>query len=155
MTNAKKAINAYRKAAFAAAVYKELKVLESYFINKGIKQSVTQALNLSSNELQKEVRKLSDIETFTKFSSNTGDERSYDMSDMGQVIDNIEKKAPLLLKILQDIMAPELRRLYQRQNEPVGRLVAILSILCFSQRQNTSTGLQTLLGLYFHSKGVG
>ncbi|KAL2047108.1 hypothetical protein N7G274_001127 [Stereocaulon virgatum] len=51
-------------------------------------------------------------------------------------------------------MAPELRRLYQRQTEPFARLVAILSILCFSQRQNTSTGFQTLLGLYFHSKGV-
>jgi len=76
------------------------------------------------------------------------------MSDMGQVIDNVEKKAPLLLKILQDIMAPELRWLYQQQNEPVSQLVTILSILCFSQRQNTSTGLQTLLGLYFHSKGV-
>ena len=66
-------------------------------------------MNLDSNELQKEVRKLSDIKTFTKFLSNTGDERSYDMSDTGQVIDNVEKKAPLLLKILQDIMAPELR----------------------------------------------
>ena len=64
-------------------------------------------MDLGSNELWKEVRKLSDIETFTKFSSNTGDERSYDMSDMGQVIDNVEKKALLLLKILQDIMAPE------------------------------------------------
>ena len=155
LTVAKGAVNARRKAAFAAAAYKEPKVLESYFVDEGIRQSVTQALDLDSNELRKEVRKLNDIETFTKFSSNTGDERSYDMSDMGQVIDNVEKKAPLLLKILQDIMAPELRRLYQRQNEPVGRLVAILSILCFSQRQNTSTGLQTLLGLYFHSKGVG
>ena len=76
-------------------------------------QSVTQALDLSSNKLRKEVRKLSDIKTFTKFSSNTGDERSYDMSDMDQVIDNVEKKALLLLKILQDIMAPELQQLYQ------------------------------------------
>ena len=109
LTDAKGAVNAHRKAAFAAAAYKEPKVLESYFVDEGIRQSVTQALDLGSNELRKEVRKLSDIETFTKFSSNTGDERSYDMSDMGQVIDNVEKKAPLLLKILQDIMAPELR----------------------------------------------
>src|SRR5436190_15245816 len=111
LTDAKGAVNARRKAAFAAAAYKEPKVLESYFVYKDIRQSVTQALNLDSNELRKKVRKLSDIKTFTKFSSNTGDERSYDMSDIDQVIDNIKKKAPLLLKILQDIMASELRQL--------------------------------------------
>ena len=108
LTDVKGAVNAHRKVAFAAAAYKELKVLESYFVNKGIKQSVTQALNLGNNKLWKEVRKLSDIETFTKFLPNTGDERSYDMLDIGQVIDNVEKKAPLLLKIPQDIMTPEL-----------------------------------------------
>ena len=101
LTDAKGAVNAHRKATFAAAAYKKPKVLESYFVDEGIRQSVTQALDLGSNELQKEVRKLNDIETFTKFSSNTGDERSYDMSDhMDQVIDNIKKKALLLLNIL-------------------------------------------------------
>src|SRR5690348_838219 len=51
-------------------------------------------------------------------------------------------------------MAPEYRRIYQRQKEPVARIVTIISILCFSQRQNTCTGFQTTLGLYLHSKGV-
>ena len=32
--------------------------------------------------------------------------------------------------------------------------MAILSILCFSQRQSTSTGFQIFLGLYLHSKDV-
>ena len=100
LTDAKGAVNTCQKAAFAAAAYKEPKVLESYFVNEGIRQLVTQALDLGSNELWKEVRKLSDIETFTKFSLNTRDERSYNMLDIGQVIDNVEKKAFLLLKIL-------------------------------------------------------
>src|SRR5439155_23799922 len=89
LTDAKGAVNARQKAAFAAATYKEPKVLESYFVNEGIRQLVTQALDLGSNELWKEVRKLSDIETFTKFSLNTRDERSYNMLDIGQVIDNV------------------------------------------------------------------
>ncbi|KAL2037226.1 hypothetical protein N7G274_010089 [Stereocaulon virgatum] len=89
------------------------------------------------------------------FSKNPSDRGgSYEKLDMSRVVDTSQKQAPILLQILRRIMAPELRRLYQRQTEPFARLVAILSILCFSQRQNTSTGFQTLLGLYFHSKGV-
>jgi len=32
--------------------------------------------------------------------------------------------------------------------------MAIILIFCFSQQQNTSTGIQTILGLYLHLKGV-
>jgi hypothetical protein len=51
-------------------------------------------------------------------------------------------------------MAPEFRQTYQRQKEPAARIVTIMSIFCFSQRQNTCTGFQTTLGLYLHSHGV-
>jgi hypothetical protein len=51
-------------------------------------------------------------------------------------------------------MAPESRRIYQCQKEPAARIITIIAILCFSQRQNTCTGLQTTLSLYLHSKGV-
>ena len=66
----------------------------------------------------------------------------------------IQEQVPLLLQLIRGIMAPQSRRIYQRQKEPAARIVAIISILCFSQRQNTCTGIQTTLGLYLHSKGV-
>ena len=66
----------------------------------------------------------------------------------------IQEQAPLLLQLIRGIMAPQSRRIYQCQKEPAAQIVAIISILCFSQCQNTCTGIQTTLGLYLHSKGV-
>ncbi len=150
-------VNIRRKTAFAAAAYKDAEVLGLYFDDEGqpwngVRHSVIQALDLGRKELRKEVLQLGDTAPFTKRPTDQGG--SYEALDMRQVIDTSQKEAPVLLQILRGIMAPELRRLYQRQTEPFARLVAILSILCFSQRQNTSTGFQTLLGLYLHSKGV-
>ncbi|KAL9594964.1 MAG: hypothetical protein Q9179_005170 [Wetmoreana sp. 5 TL-2023] len=150
-------VNIRRKTAFAAAAYKDSEVLGLYLGDEdqpwnGVRESVIQALDLGNNELRKEVRRLGDVGPFSKNPTNrTG---SYEKLDMNQVVDISEKQAPMLLHILRGIMAPELQRLHQRQTEPFTRFVAILSVLCFSQRQNTSTGFQTLLGLYLHSKGV-
>ncbi|KAL2048322.1 hypothetical protein N7G274_000233 [Stereocaulon virgatum] len=157
LTAAEGPVNIRRKTAFAAAAYQDSNVLGLYFDDEdrpwnGVRQSVIQALDLGNNELRNEVRRLGDMAPFSKNPSDRGG--SYEKLDMSRVVDTSQKQAPILLQILRRIMAPELRRLYQRQTEPFARLVAILSILCFSQRQNTSTGFQTLLGLYFHSKGV-
>jgi hypothetical protein len=73
---------------------------------------------------------------------------------MDQILHTIQEQAPLLLQLIRGIMAPKSQRCYQRQKEPAARIVTIISILCFSQRQNTCTGFQTTLGLYLHSKGV-
>ncbi|KAL2046058.1 hypothetical protein N7G274_001505 [Stereocaulon virgatum] len=157
LTAAEGPVNIRRKTAFAAAAYQDSNVLGLYFDDEdrpwnGVRQSVIQALDLGNNELRNEVRRLGDMAPFSKNPSDRGG--SYEKLDMSRVVDTSQKQAPILLQILRRIMAPELRRLYQRQTEPFARLVAILSILCFSQRHNTSTGFQTLLGLYFHSKGV-
>jgi hypothetical protein len=90
---------------------------------------------------------------FNKFDL-TSKNREFDALDMDQILNAIETEAPLLLRVIRSIMAPEHRRIYQRQKEPAARIVAIISILCFSQRQNTCTGFQTTLGLYLHSQGV-
>lgn len=150
-------VNVRRKTAFATAAYTDSEVLEVYFEDEdqpwnGVRHSVIQALDLGNKELRKEVLQLGDMVPFIKPPTNRGG--SYEELDMSQVVSTTQKEAPMLLQILRGVMAPELRRLYQRQTEPFARLVAILAILCFSQRQNTSTGFQILLGLYLHSKGV-
>jgi hypothetical protein len=147
-------VNIRRKTAFTAAAYKDSKVLGLYFDDEGqpwngVRHSVIQALNLSRKELWKEVLQLGDTAPFTKHPIGQGE--SYEALDMRQVIDTSQREATILLQILRGIMAPELRRLYQRQTKPFARLVAILSILYFSQRQNTSTDFQPLLNLYLHS----
>lgn len=117
-----------------------------------MRQSIIQALDLNNNDLRKKVRRLGNVASFSKSSTDRDD--SYENLDMSQVVDTFQREAPILLHVLREMMAPELRRLYQRQTEPFARLMVILSILCFSQRQNTSTDFQTRLGLYLHSKGI-
>ena len=93
------------------------------------------ALDLGNNELRKEVGILGSMAPFNKYSP--GEE--FDKLDMDQTLKAIQAQAPLLLQLIRDIMAPEARRKYQRQKEPAARIVTIISILCFSQRQNTCT----------------
>ncbi|KAH6988806.1 hypothetical protein BKA56DRAFT_476293, partial [Ilyonectria sp. MPI-CAGE-AT-0026] len=150
--------NARRKAAFAAAAYKEPDVVNCFFNDAnqlwdGVRESVIETLDLGNNELRKEVERLGSLAPFNKCDPtlNSGE---FDALDMGQTLHAIQKEAPLLLQHVRDIMAPESQRTYQRQKEPAARIVAIISILCFSQRQNTCTGFQTTLGLYLHSQGV-
>jgi hypothetical protein len=151
--------NTRRKAAFAAAAYKDPEVLKSYFgkanqlCDDGSRQSIIETLDLGNNELRKEVERLGDIAPFNKYdpaSENSG----FDGLDMDQTLHTIQEQAPLLLQLIRSIMAPVSQRVYRRQKEPAARIVTIISILCFSQRQNTCTGFQTTLGLYLHSKGV-
>jgi hypothetical protein len=147
--------NARRKSNFAAAAYKDPEVVKGFFDDTdqpwdGVRASVIDALDLGNNELRKEVGMLGSMAPFNKYSPG-GD---FDTLDMDQTLNAIQGKAPLLLQLIRDIIAPEARRTYQRQKEPAARIVAIISILCFSQRQNTCTGFQTTLGLYLHSKGV-
>src|SRR5205823_3279759 len=99
------------------------------------------------NELRKELERLGSVAPFNKcdLTSKSGE---FDALNMDQTLHTIQKEAPLLLQLIRDIMAPESQRTYQRQKEPAARIVAIISILCFSQRQNTCTGFQTTLGLY-------
>lgn len=150
-------VNVRRKTAFAAAAYKDSNVLGLYFNDEGqpwngVRHSVIQALDLGKKELRKEVLQLGQTMPFIKNPTDQGG--SYEELNIKGMVDTSQREAPILLQILRGIIAPELQRLYQRQTEPFARLVAILSILCFSQRQNTSTGFQTLLGVYLHSKGV-
>jgi hypothetical protein len=119
----------------------------------GVRESVIETLDLGSNELRKEVERLGSVEPFNKYDS-TFQRGEFDSLDMDQMVHTIEKEAPLLLQLIRDIMAPESQRKYQRQQEPAARIVTIMSVLCFSQRQNTCTGFQTTLGLYLHSQGV-
>jgi hypothetical protein len=147
--------NARRKAAFAAAAYKDSEVLNSCFgdADHDVRQSIIEALDLGNNELRKEVERLGSIAPFNKYDP-TSKNGEFDALDMDQTIHAIETQAPLLLQLIRNIMAPESRRIYQRQKEPAARIVTIISILCFSQRKNTYTGFQTTLGLYLHSNGV-
>jgi hypothetical protein len=149
--------NTRRKAAFAATAYNDSEVLMSYLgeadqLLDGGRRSIIETLDLGNNELRKEVERLGAITPFDKYDpSKSG---KFDALDMDQTLHTIQEQAPLLLRLIRGIMAPESRRIYQRQKEPAARIVAIVSILCFSQRQNTCTGIQTTLGLYLHSKGV-
>ena len=150
--------NTRRKAAFAAAAYKDSEVVKSYFDNAGqlrdgCRQSIIETLDLGNNELRKEVENLGGVAPFNKYDP-TLNSREIDALNIDQTLHSIQTKAPLLLRLIRDIMAPEFRHTYQRQKEPVARIVTIISILCFSQNQNTSTGFQTVLGLYLHSTGV-
>ena len=150
--------NTRRKAAFVAAAYKDAEVLKSYvgnadqLLDNG-RQSIIETLDLGNNELRKEVKRLGAMAPFNKFDP-TSKNGEFDTLDMDQTLHTIQNQAPLLLQLIRGIMAPEAQRVYQRQKEPAARIVAIISILCFSQRQNTCTGFQTTLGLYLHSKGV-
>ena len=150
--------NTRRKAAFAATAYKDPEVLKSYFGDRGHlqddgRQPIIETLDLGNNELRKEVEMLGAVSPFSKYdpASESG---KLDALDMDQTLNIIQRQAPLLLQLIRNIMAPEYRQKYQRQKEPRARIVAILAILCFSQRQNTCTGFQTSLGLYLHSHGV-
>jgi hypothetical protein len=145
--------NARRKAAFAAAAYKDSEVLKSYIGDADVRQSIIDTLDLGNNELRKEVERLGSMAPFNKYDP-TSISGQFDTLDMYQTLQAIETQAPLLLQLVRNIMAPEFRRIYQRQKEPAARIVTIISIFCFSQRQNTCTGFQTTLGLYLHSKGV-
>jgi hypothetical protein len=149
--------NTRRKATFAATAYNDLDVLKSYLgkadqLLDGGRQSIIETLDLGNNELRKEVERLGAIAPFDKYDpSKSG---KFDALDMDQTLHTIEEQAPLLLQLIRGIMAPEYQRTYQRQKEPAARIIAIISILCFSQRQNTCTGIQTTLGLCLHSNGV-
>lgn len=150
--------NSRRKATFVAAAYKDSDVLKSYFGDADQlwgdgRQSIIETLDLGNNELRKEVERLGTMPPFSKFDPNSKN-GAFGALDMDQTLHTVQIEAPLLLGIVRSIMAPESRRTYQRQKEPAARIVAIISILCFSQRQNTCTGFQTTLGLYLHSKGV-
>lgn len=150
--------NARRKAAFAATAYKDSEVLKSHFGNIGQLQDggrlpIIETLDLGNNELRKEVEKLGTIEPFNKYDP-TSKSGEFEVLDMDQTLHIIQSQAPLLLQLIRDIMAPKHGRTYQRQSEPVARIITIISILCFSQRQNSSTSFQTNLGLYLHSNGV-
>jgi len=151
--------NTRRKAAFAAAAYKDSEVLKSYFgdanqVRDGGRQSVIEVLDLGNNELRKEVEILGDIMPFKKYDPAKNGDFEFDGLDMDHTLSTIQERAPLLLQIIRGIMAPKSQRVYQRQKEPAARIVTIISILCFSQRQNTCTGFQTTLGLYLHSNGL-
>jgi hypothetical protein len=150
--------NARRKAAFAATAYKDSEVLKSYFDNANQlrdsgRQSIIETLDLGNNELRKEVERLGAVAPFNKYDP-TFKSGEFDATDIDQTLHTIQRKAPLLLQLIRNIMAPESQRFYQRQKEPIARIVTIIAILCFSQRQNTCTGFQTKLGLYLHSNGV-
>ena len=149
--------NARRKAAFGAAVYKDPEVLKSYIGNANqlqadARQSVIDTLDLGNNELRKEVERLGSVAPFNKYDPTLNG--GFDRPNMNQVIRTIQEEAPLLLQLVRNIMAPLYQEKYERQDEPVARIVTIISIFCFSQRQNTCTNLQTTLGLYLHSKDV-
>ena len=151
--------NTRRKAAFAAAAYEDSEVLKSYFgdanqVRDGGRQSVIEVLDLGNNELRKEVEILGDIMPFKKYDPAKNGDFEFDGLDMDHTLSTIQERAPLLLQIIRGIMAPKSQRVYQRQKEPAARIVTIISILCFSQRQNTCTGFQTTLGLYLHSNGL-
>ena len=150
--------NTRRKASFAVAAYRDPEVLKAYFDGRNQlrddgRQSIIETLDLGNNELRKEVERLGTMSPFNKVDPTSQNGR-FDALDMDQTLATIQSQAPLLLRLIRDIMAPESQRVYQRQKEPIARIVAIISILCFSQRQYTYTGLQTTLGLYLHSNGV-
>jgi len=147
--------NARRKSNFAAAAYKDPEVVKCFFEDTdqpwdGVRASVIDALDLGNNELRKEVGMLGSMAPFNKYTPGG----EFDSLDMDQTLNTIQEQAPLLLQLIRNIMAPEAQRTYQRQKEPAARIVTIISILCFSRRQNTCTSFQTTLGLYLHSKGV-
>jgi hypothetical protein len=150
--------NARRKAAFAAAAYKDPEVLKPFFNDAdqlwdGVRQSTIETLDLGNNELRKEVERLGARAPFNKFDP-TSKNGEFDVLDMEQTLHIIQNQAPLLLQFIRGIMAPESQRKYQRQKEPAARIVAIISILCFSQRQHICTSFQTTLGLYLYANGV-
>jgi hypothetical protein len=150
--------NARRKAAFATAAYKDPDVVKTFFDDTnqlwdGVRESVIEILDLGNNELRKEIERLGSMAPFNKYNPTLKDGDLEEL-DMDLTLQTIETQAPLLLRLIRGIMTPESHRMYQRQREPAARFVAIISILCFSQRQNTYTGFQTTLGLYLHSNGV-
>jgi hypothetical protein len=151
--------NARRKAAFAAAAYKDPEVVRCFFNDadelwNGVKESVIGKLDLGKNELRKEVKSLNSIEPFNKYDPTLKSRvlGEFGAFDIDQLLDTIQKEAPLLLQLIRDIMAPENQWNYQRNKELAGRIVTIISLLCFSQRQNTCTGFQTSLGVYYALK---
>ncbi len=151
--------NTRRKAAFRAAAY-ESEALKSYFSNTDpdqlwgdYRQSVIETLDLGNNELRKEVERLGTLAPFNKFdpASKNGD---FNVLDMDQTLNAIQNEAPLLLRFIRSVMAPENRRKTRCKKEPAARIVAIISILCFSQRAKSCNRFQTALCLYLHSHGV-
>src|SRR6266699_4409529 len=100
-----------------------------------IRESIIGTLDLGSHELRKKVERLGSVEPFNKYdpTSKTG---AFDSLDMDKMVRTIEKEASLLLQTIRGLMAPESQRTYQRQRESTARIVTIVSVLCFSQRQN-------------------
>ena len=93
-------INVRRKTAFAAAAYKDSKVLGLYFDDEGqpwngVRHSVIQALDLGRKELRKEVLQLGQTKPFTKNPTDRGG--SYEELDMRGMVDTSQREAPILL----------------------------------------------------------
>jgi len=151
--------NTRRKAAFSAAAYEDLEVLRSYFEFEDTEQlwnsrrkSIIEILDLGKNELRKEVERLCSIMPFSKYDPALSGQ--FDSLDMEQTLLAVQEQAPLLLQLIRDIIAPDYRPSHQSRKEPAGRILTIISILCFTLHKNTSTGFPTTLGLYLHSNGV-
>src|ERR1700694_1124395 len=81
------------------------------------RQFIIETLDLGNNELRKEVERLGTMAPFNKFDL-TSKNREFDALDMDQILNAIETEAPLLLRVIRSIMAPEHRRIYPRQKEP-------------------------------------
>jgi hypothetical protein len=154
-----------RKDAFVKAAYENPEVLQSFLIDGkqrwgGCRKPIIDALDLGNNELWKEVERLGTMAPFHKFheTSNNG----FDTLAIDQSLKSMQNEAPLLLRLIRGIMVPEKERrhapkdeqTHHLQKDKTTRIVAIMSILCYSQRRNTCTGIQTSLGLYLHSNGV-
>jgi hypothetical protein len=149
--------NTRRKATFSAAAYEDLEVLRSYFDDTdqlwdSRRKSIIEILNLGKNELRKEVEKLGSIVPFNKYDPTLSGQ--FDSLDMDQILLAVEEQAPLLLQLIRDIIAPDYRPSHQSRKEPAGRILTVISILCFTQHKSTCNGFPTTLGLYLHSNGV-
>ncbi|KAH0542723.1 hypothetical protein FGG08_002862, partial [Glutinoglossum americanum] len=149
------AVNTRRKASLATVMYTDPEVLDCFLglpnARHEARKALIDALDLGNNELRDEIRSLGDHEHFGRFTVD-GD-TGFESLNMAELVDVLQTRAPLMLQLLQGTT----KSIYQqreRQNDFGPRFVLILAILCFSQRRNSASNFQTILGLYLHSKGV-
>lgn len=143
-----------RQTAFAKAAYMDPHILQYFITHKNLGKKVRKALldatDTGNTELRDEIRLLGQKAPFGHYShESTG----FEALNLTQLYGVAEQHASKTLLLLQNITRPVKSDTHGRY-EYMARFILILAILCYTQRRNSSSNFQTILGLYFHSKGV-
>jgi len=140
--------------AFEEAAYRTPDLLENVLApgptSNSTRVVLLDALSWGSSELRAEVSELGQSNLFGKYDPDGRDLKQFDEH---MLLNHIQSKAPVALRILQSISEP-LESSRERQNKHTSRWTLILAILCFTQRRTSSTNLPTILGLHFYTNGV-